>query len=217
MTDNMRLDIVDRVARLTIDRPEKRNAMSMEMWRSLLRHIRSLEETADISAVVLRGDGGSFSAGGDLSELRIPDLEHVAAYRKLAEATVLALMELRLPKVAEIDGACFGAGCSLALACDVRISSFSSQFGIPALKNGLVYEPVFVQRLVQIVGSGSAGLLLFGGERWNAEEAAARGLVDKCTGDVSTAVEKILTSLRGASHAAIASTTASIRTAPRFQ
>lgn len=217
MTNLMRLDIVDRVAHLTINRPEKRNAMSAEMWRSLVRHIRSIDDDSGISAVVLRGAGGSFSAGGDLTELSAPDPEQVARYRDLAETTVVALMDLKPPKLAEIDGACFGAGCSLALACDVRICSSTSQFGIPALKNGLTYEPVFVQRLVQIVGSGPAGLLLYGGECWNAYEAAARGLADKCTEDASAAVEQILTCLRSTNYSAIATTAASIRAAPQFQ
>jgi enoyl-CoA hydratase/carnithine racemase len=212
MTDLMRLDIADRVARLTIDRPEKRNAMSSEMWRSLLRHIRSIDEASGIAAVVLRGAGGSFSAGGDLAELSVPDPVRVAGYRDLAETAIVALMELKPPKFAEIDGACFGAGCSLALACDVRICSATSRFGIPALKNGLVYEQVSVRRLVQAVGSGPAGLLLYGGERWDAHEATARGLVDKCVEDASAAVESILTYLRGADDAAIAATAASVRT-----
>ncbi|MCP9950996.1 enoyl-CoA hydratase/isomerase family protein [Actinomadura madurae] len=102
----------------------------------------------------------------------------ISGYRELAETAVVALMKLGPPRFAEIDGGCFGAGCSLALACDVRVCSPTSQFGIPALKNGLTYEPVFVRRLVEVVGSGPAGLLLYGGERWNGHEAAARGLVD---------------------------------------
>ncbi|GAA3566980.1 enoyl-CoA hydratase-related protein [Amycolatopsis ultiminotia] len=215
MTDPMRLDIEGRVARLTIDRPEKRNAMSAEMWRSLLRHIRSIGETAGIAAVVLRGAGGSFSAGADLAEMRSPDPVQVAGYREFAEQVVLALSDLEPPKLAEIDGPCFGAGCSLALACDVRICSPAAQFGIPALRHGLVYEPVFVRRLVRIVGPGPAGLLLYGGERWTGDEAVTRGLADKCAEDVSTAVERILAYLCDAGEPAIASTAAAIRTAPR--
>ncbi|MDQ0381404.1 enoyl-CoA hydratase/isomerase family protein [Amycolatopsis thermophila] len=215
MSDPMRLDIVDRVARLTIDRPEKRNAMSGDMWQALLRHVRTIERTPDVAAVVLSGSGGNFSAGGDLAELSVPDPDHVAGYRRLAETAVLALTELAPPKLAEIDGPCFGAGCSLALACDVRICSPAAQFRIPALGHGLTYEPVFVQRLVRAVGSGPAGLLLYGGERWTAAEAAAYGLVDRCTPDVAGAVERILAWLRGADGDAIASTAMSIRTASR--
>ncbi|WP_307832129.1 enoyl-CoA hydratase/isomerase family protein [Prauserella cavernicola] len=204
------------MARLTINRPEKRNAMSADMWHSLRRHIRTIDETSGISAVVLRGVGGSFSAGADLAEMRDPDQDRVEEYRDFAEEAVVALMELTPPKVAEIDGPCFGAGCSLALACDVRLCSPASQFGIPALKHGFAYEPVFVRRLAQIVGPGPAGLLLYGSERWNADEAVAHGLVDRCTDDVPAAVERILANLRGARESAIASTTAAIRTAPQF-
>jgi enoyl-CoA hydratase/carnithine racemase len=79
------------------------------------------------------------------------------------------------------------------------------------LKNGLTYEPAFVRRLVRIVGPGPAGLLLYGGERWNASEAAARGLVDKYTVDTPAAVEEILGGLRGADASAVASMTSSLR------
>ena len=209
MTEPLRLDIVDRVARLTIDRPEKRNALSTVMLRDLLRHVTTIADTPDIVAVVLRGAGGTFSAGGDLAELSAPD--RAGGYRALAETAVVALMAIEPPKVAEIDGACLGAGCSLALACDVRICTPAARFGIPALKNGLAYEPVFVRRLVRVVGPGPAGLLLYGGERWTANEAAARGLVDRCAEDAHTAVEHLVTGLRDADHTAVASTTAAIR------
>ncbi|GAA3794029.1 enoyl-CoA hydratase/isomerase family protein [Amycolatopsis tucumanensis] len=211
----MQLDIADRVARLTISRPEKRNAMSGDMWQELVRHVRRIDETPGIAAVVLRGSGGSFSAGGDLAELSSSDPDHVAAYRHLAETAVLALTELAPPKIAEIDGTCFGAGCSLALACDVRICSPAANFRIPALGHGLTYEPVFVRRLVQAVGTGPAGLLLYGGERWNAEQAAAHGLVDKCAQDAAAAVGEIVAWLRGADVDDIVSTAMSIRTATR--
>jgi enoyl-CoA hydratase/carnithine racemase/NAD(P)-dependent dehydrogenase (short-subunit alcohol dehydrogenase family) len=196
MTALVRLDVTDRVARLTIDRPAKRNAVTGEMWATLRRHIATIEET-DVVAVVLGGAGGSFSAGADLGEL------HVAALRELAEDTVRAVRDLPPPTLAAIDGACFGAGCSLALACDVRICSPTSRFGIPALRNGLTYEPAHVRRLVQVLGPGPAGLLLYGGGTWTAQEAAAHGLVDRCCDDPSAAVEQILGVLRGAPPAAV--------------
>lgn len=112
----------------------------------------------------------------------------ISGYRELAETAVVALMKLGPPRFAEIDGGCFGAGCSLALACDVRVCSPTSQFGIPALKNGLTYEPVFVRRLVEVVGSGPP--VCFYTE-----------------GNAGTATRQ--------PHVA-SSTTTSIRTAPRF-
>ncbi|TDD27912.1 enoyl-CoA hydratase/isomerase family protein [Kribbella turkmenica] len=211
MTELLHLDRRDRTAWITINRPAKRNAMTWEMWSALLAGIKSIEEAPDVTAVVLEGTGGSFSAGADLAEVKRPDPQYVASYRALAEQAVRALMELRTPKLAVIDGPCFGAACSMALACDVRICSPRSQFGIPALKHGLTYEPVFLQRLAQIVGPGSAGLLIFGAERWDADEAAVRGLVDRCTDDVSATVEQILAVLKGVPAADIAMTAAALR------
>lgn len=212
MSKLLRLSMRDRVAWITIDRPAKRNAMTWEMWSALLSSIAAIEKNSDITAVVLEGTGGSFSAGADLTEVKSLDAEYVALYRNLGEEAVQALMDLRTPKLAAIDGPCFGAACSMALACDVRISSPRSQFGIPALKHGLTYEPAFLQRLVQLVGPGSAGLLIYSAERWDAREAAARGLVDRCTDDVSAAIEQILEVLRGVPTADIARTAAALRT-----
>jgi enoyl-CoA hydratase/carnithine racemase len=211
MTGSVRLEVVDRVAWLTIDRPEKRNALTSPMWATLLRHLDVVEEVSDLAAVVLRGAGGSFCAGADLDELRDPG--RADGFRALGERTVLALRELTPPTFVAIDGPCIGAGCSLALACDVRICSPTSRFGIPALHGGLVYEAVLVRRLVQVVGPGPAGLLLYGGERWTADEAVAHHLVDRCSADVTAAVERILAGLRGAPGPAIAATAAALRTA----
>jgi enoyl-CoA hydratase/carnithine racemase len=212
MSKLLKLDVRDRVARITIDRPAKRNAMTWEMWSALRSSVAAIEENPDITALVLEGTGGSFSAGADLAEVKSLDAEYVARYRNLGEKAVRALMDLRTPKLAAIDGPCFGAACSLALACDVRICSPRSQFGIPALKHGLTYEPAFLQRLVQVVGPGSAGLLIYSAERWGAHEAAARGLVDRVTDDVSAAVDQILGVLRGVPAADIALTAAALRT-----
>ncbi|MCE0764746.1 enoyl-CoA hydratase/isomerase family protein [Pseudonocardia kujensis] len=203
-------EITDGVARLTLDRPAKRNALTAEMWVTLRGHLDSLE-TRDVVAVVLRGAAGSFSAGADLGELRIPDPEYVGGVQELAEATVLRLRDLAPPTVAEIDGPCFGAGASLALACDLRICTPRSRFGIPSLRHGIVYEPVHVQRLVQVVGPGVAALLLYGGETWSGEEAVRHGLADRCADDVTGAVERILAGLRDAPRAAVVATAAALR------
>jgi len=205
------LDITDRVAHLTIDRPVKRNAVTGAMWATLHEHLDALEQRRDLVAVVLRGAGGSFCAGADLDELRTPDPEYVGGIQELAETAVLRLRDLAPPTFAEIDGPCLGAGASLALACDVRICSPRSRFGIPSLGHGIVYEPVHVRRLVQLVGPGPAGLLLLGGETWTAAEAARHGLVDRCAADVASTVEDILSGLRGAPAAAVVATAAALR------
>lgn len=216
MTDSVRLEIVDAEARITIDRPEKRNAMTSDMWTAVLRCIKTIERDRQVAAVVLQGVGGSFSAGADLSEISSGDDASVARFRRLGEEAVQALLHLSIPKIALIDGACFGAGCSLALACDVRIASPRSHFAIPALEHGLVYEPAFLQRLVQVVGSGSAALLLLGAARWDASEAARRGLIDICSNDPLHPTKQIVGVVSAAPRAA-AATAATLRSGVPFR
>ncbi|TCK22173.1 enoyl-CoA hydratase/isomerase family protein [Pseudonocardia endophytica] len=204
------LDVTDRVARITLDRPAKRNAVTGRMWTTLRRHLDALEDR-DVVAVVLGGAGGSFSAGADLDELRIPDPEHVGGIQELAESTVLRLRDLAPPTLAVVDGPCLGAGASLALACDLRICTPRSRFAIPSLRHGIVYEPVHVQRLLQVVRPGSAALLLYGGETWDGDAAARHGLVDRCTDDLQAAVEPILAGLRTAPRHAVLATAATLR------
>lgn len=211
MSGQVRLDVTDGIARIVIDRPEKRNAWTTQMWTQFLAYVRTLEERSDVAAVVLQGAGGSFSAGADLNEVRNPDAASVERYRALGEKAVRALIDAPMPTIALIEGACFGAGCSLALACDVRICSPRSCFGIPALLHGLTYEPMFLRRLVQVVGQGAAGLLIYGGERWDAAEAASRGLVDRCTVDPVEAVDNLLQVLRGVPTADLRQTATALR------
>lgn len=210
MTESLRLDVADRIAQITIDRHEKRNALTSEMWARLLAHLRAIASADDVSAVVIFGSGGSFSAGRDLAEVR--DAAHAEGHGPdLAAEVVASLAALPQPTLAAIDGPCFGAGCSLALACDIRICSPRSQFGIPVLKNGLAYADHLVHRLVQVVGPGPAGLLLLGGERWIAAEAVAHGLVDRCTEDVLAEADKILAGLRHADDSVTGPIVASLR------
>lgn len=205
-------EVVDRVAFLTLDRPGKRNALTGEMWAALRGHLDALP--GDVAALVLRGAGGSFSAGADLAELQTPDPEYVGGVQELAEATVLRLRDLGPPTIAEIDGPCFGAGVSLALACDLRICTPRSRFGIPALRHGIVYEPVHLQRLVQVAGPGAAALLLYAGETWGGDEAARRGLVDRCVDDAAGAIEPTLAGLRGVAGQVVRATAAALRGVP---
>lgn len=210
---SVRSETVERVALVTLDRPDKRNAMSGTMWRELERHVAAIAADDEVMAVVVRGAGGAFSAGGDLRELREHGAEHAEAYRRHAEDVVRALAAVGVPTIAVVEGACFGAGCSIALACDIRIATPAARFGIPALRNGLVYEPEFVRRLARIVGQGPAGLLLYGGETWTAATAERHGLVDRCVDDPEVALGDLLGALRSAAPAAIRSTTTAIRSA----
>ncbi|GAA2897934.1 enoyl-CoA hydratase/isomerase family protein [Pseudonocardia halophobica] len=207
----VRSDVQDRVAWLTLDRQARRNALTASMWAELAEHLDAVENGA-VAAVVLGGAGGAFSAGADLDELRG---SHAAGLRHLAERTILRVRDLPVPTFALIEGSCLGAGCSLALACDIRVCAPSARFGIPALRNGLVYEDVYVRRLVELVGEGAAGLLLLGGERWSGAEALAHGLVERCVEDPTETIEALVAGLREARAATVAATVTAIRCAAR--
>jgi len=206
------LRLVAGVAEVVIDRPEKRNAMNQAMWIALRDHLHAIE-SSDVRAIVLRGTGGSFCAGADLSDRIADDPDHVDRFVALAEHTVHALTNLDRPTVALIDGPCIGAGLSLAMACDLRIATPGSLFAIPSLRNGIVYERSLVERLVQIAGHGSAALLLLGGRRVDGAEANTRGLVDLCTPDAAAVVDDITEHLLSARPDGVAHIVDSIRSA----
>lgn len=215
MSGAVRLDFADRVARLTIDRPARRNALTSGMFAALLDGLDALDRPAGpaVAAVVLTGAGGAFSAGADLGELRDPARrDHL---REIGERAVLRLRELRVPTFALVDGPCLGAACSLALACDVRLCSPAALFAVPALRNRVVYERAHVRRLVQVVGPGPAGLLLLGGERWTGVQAAGYGLADRCAVDPGAELDRLLAGLRDAPAPVLAATTAALRSAAR--
>jgi enoyl-CoA hydratase/carnithine racemase len=182
MTDLIRLDVKPPVAELVLNRPDKRNALSIEMWDAIPRLIGECVENPDVKVVLVHGgDAGAFAAGADISEF-----ETIYATREAARlsgdtiaAALNAIEHCPKPTVAVIDGACVGGGMSLALACDIRIAARSARFGITPAKLGLVYPAGDTRRLLQAVGAGRAKALLFTGKIVSAETALAYGLVDE--------------------------------------
>lgn len=159
---------------LTIDRPDRRNAVDPELLTSLTKVLRS--EGARASAVILRGAGSdAFSAGYDLSRLTgsVDDLD---ADRFIGEA-VNALRECEAPVIAQLQGHCHGAGVELALNCDLRIAAHDLQMSVPAVSLGVVYRYQFVARLVQICGLARASDLLLAMPELDGELAYTWGLV----------------------------------------
>ena len=160
----------DRVAVLTIDRQERRNAVDAPTLDEL--HA-ALEDTSDARVVVLTGAGGHFCAGADLSEV---EGEHfVAALRRV----LLALRDVPRPVVAAVEGAALGAGTQLAIACDLRVGAPDAQFGIPAAKLGLMVDEWTVQRLALLAGHGPARAMLLAAEVLDGEAAYRLGLVQR--------------------------------------
>lgn len=170
------------VRRLRLNRPDKRNALDGAMWRDLDAALAVLEADRDALVTLVSGvDGACFCAGSDIDEMSAAagDPAAVAAVSAEIAAVENRLERLELPTLALINGPCMGAGCSLALCCDLRFATPDARFAIPPAKLGFVYPIEDVRRLVDAVGVGLARDLLYSGRVVDAVEALAIGLVQR--------------------------------------
>ncbi|MEO7941574.1 MAG: enoyl-CoA hydratase/isomerase family protein, partial [Burkholderiaceae bacterium] len=153
-----------RVARLRIDRPAKRNALANVHWAVIERCLAEIH-ASDARLIVLEGVPGAFSAGADIDELGelLADPAAFVANNAQVQRTQLALQRSPLTTIAVIDGVCVGGGLGLALACDLRIASARSRFGLSPAKLGLVYSPEDSRRLANTVGLARAREMLLTG------------------------------------------------------
>ena len=180
------------VARVTLNRPELRNAVSLAMWREIATLFTAIAGDADIRAVVLTGAGKDFSVGADISEFDTirDNQDQSAAYEVAVDACSHAIATLGKPVIAALSGYCLGGGCHLALACDFRFADPTAILGIPSAKLSIVYGVRSVQRLLALVGISNAKRMLYSAERYPAERARAIGLVDEVHENAVLAAEQ---------------------------
>lgn len=183
-----------RVARLWIDRPARRNALATVHWAMIERCLGEIHGSA-AKLLVVEGVPGAFSAGADIDELGglLADPSAFAASNAQVQRTQLALQRSPLTTIAAIDGVCVGGGLGLALACDFRIGSARSRFGLSPAKLGLVYSPEDSRRLVNAVGMARAREMLLTGRLLDAATAQDWGLLNRVAGDEG--VEAVVASL----------------------
>jgi enoyl-CoA hydratase/carnithine racemase len=169
------------IAVLTIDRPEKRNAMTAAMWAALPGVLADLAHDAAVRVLVVTGAGPSFCAGADISDLLSggdPD-DPMADVRRDNLAAQAALRNFPKPTVAMIRGHCIGGGVEIAASCDLRFTDPSGVFGVTPAKVGIVYTPSSTRALIDLVGPAMTKYLLFSGELIDADTALRSGLVDQ--------------------------------------
>jgi len=172
----------DGVGLITFNQPEKRNAMSVEMWDGLAAILDAWEHAPAVQVVVLAGAGDkAFVSGADISQFEKSrsNADAQKEYDRLTSAGRAKLAAFRKPVIARIQGFCLGGGLGIALQADIRVAAEGSTFGIPAAKLGIAYGFDMVRRLVSLVGPAHAATLLFTGERIGAAEAARVGLVNQ--------------------------------------
>ncbi len=169
------------LARVRLNSPERRNAISRAMWRALPGVCAALEARADALVVVVEGAGGHFSAGADISEFAEVYRDALATrdYVDSIQDGLAALAALDRPTIATLSGVAVGGGLALALCCDLRFCAEDAHLAITPAKLGLIYGHVETRRLVELVGSARAKDLLFSGRRVEPAEALAIGLVDR--------------------------------------
>jgi len=168
------------LAWVIVNRPQARNALTRDVWRGLARHMQEIATNRDVRVVILRGAGDvAFLAGADITEFPAirSDARATADYDRETATALRAIEELPQPVIAMINGACFGGGCSVALACDLRLAADHAKLAIPAARLGLAYP--FVDNLVHTVGKGNAADILLSARALSAEEALAMGLVNR--------------------------------------
>ncbi len=170
----LRLVFEPPLARLVLDRPERRNAMSWAMWRGLPEISAEIEARADIDAVIVEGAGGHFCSGADISEFDdiFADHETARAYLGTIERALGALAALDRPTIAKLEGSAVGGGLAIALACDLRFAAEDTHLAIPPAKLGLLYGPVETRLLVETIGPSAAKDLLFSGRRVEPDRGA---------------------------------------------
>jgi enoyl-CoA hydratase/carnithine racemase len=175
----IRLDADGQIAWLRLDRPQARNALAMADWEDLARHLDEVGRS-DARLLVLAGEGNSFCAGADLGEFEELQGSEAARrrFRTSIRAAVDALAALPIATLASIEGACYGAGVALAMACDIRFAAPDARFAITPARIGIGYPQEDVHRLVSLVGPGQAARLLFTGMTVDAPEAQGLGLID---------------------------------------
>ncbi len=167
------------VALVTFNRPDKMNALNLEVRRALFAALAELREDDEVRVVVLTGAGEkAFIAGADIGEFE--GMAPVAQYRAMQRGNIFSAMEeFPKPIIAMINGYCLGGGCELSMACDIRVASSRAKLGQPEINLGLIPGGGGTQRLPRLVGEGQAMRLIMTGEMISAAEAERIGLVDQ--------------------------------------
>ena len=171
--------ITGEIGRITLNQPDRRNALSAQMWDDLVAVLQRARKNLDLKVLIITGAGDHFSAGADISEFSTlyATPESSAEISKKISVALDALADFPKPTIAQISGACVGGGAGIAIACDIRFADNSGKLAVTPGKIGLVYPFADVNRLVQTVGLSNAKDILFSARLIKAPEAKSMGLI----------------------------------------
>jgi len=167
---------------MIFNQPEKRNAVSFEMWTAIPKIIKAFEDDPEVRCIVLAGAGDkAFVSGADISEFekRRSSPEDVKIYNAAGDDAAAVIQATTKPTIAMIRGICIGGGLGMALNTDIRIATDDTVFAVPAARLGLGYRYGAMKRLVDVVGPSYAKEIFFTARKFNAQEALQMGLVNR--------------------------------------
>jgi enoyl-CoA hydratase/carnithine racemase len=181
------------VARVIIDRGERRNAIPLAGWSKLEKMVVDAANTEARLVVITSADPHSFCAGADMKEFPdfVADVKKRQLFRGAMTSALDRLRACNKPTLALIEGGCYGAGVSLAMACDLRIAGRQAEFAITPARFGISYPQPDLSRLVALVGPGQAARLIYGAGTIHAEEALRIGLIEEVDADRPIGAEMI--------------------------
>jgi len=182
---HIRLETLGPVAHLILDRPEKRNALNLEMWKAIPPLVAQAKADPAVKVIVVRGvDRTAFAAGADIGQFheRFRNRDNALAYMNAVNGAAGALADCLKPAIAMIHGDCVGGGVELAIACDLRFCSSGSRFGITPARLGVCYSMASTRRVSQAIGPSKTRDLLFSGRLIDAVTAQEWGLADRVYG-----------------------------------
>jgi enoyl-CoA hydratase/carnithine racemase len=186
MTTLLRFEVVEGVARLTLDNPRRLNAINAEMWQALPGLLGHVAEDPAVRVLLLAGAGErAFCAGNDISEFDTirADPEAAARYNAWQRAVATGLQGLEKPVVAAVHGYCLGAGFEFALMSDFRLCTADARIGIPAMRLGLPYRLEDIEKVVDVVGLARAREMVLLGRQYGGEELLALGVATRVLPD----------------------------------
>jgi enoyl-CoA hydratase len=182
MTDKLLLEKDGALGWIIFNQPEKRNAVSQEMWQAMAEYVEDVEKDDAIRVVILRGAGGHFVSGADISQFkdRRRNAADEAEYRRISGRGSDALAHLQKPLLAMIEGVCIGGGVGIAITTDLRIAADDARFGIPAARLGLGYHYKGMDKLMHLIGPAYTKEFFFTARTdFTAQEALRMGLVNQ--------------------------------------
>jgi enoyl-CoA hydratase/carnithine racemase len=181
-TDKMIAEVEDGIGWMTFNNPERRNAVSLEMWEAIAAIVDAFQRDDSVRVVVMKGAGNkAFVAGADISQFdeKRSSPRQVEEYSATLSGARQRLADLDKPLIAMIRGYCLGGGLTIALNADIRVASEDARLGVPAARLGIAYGYEAMKQLVELVGPSFAKEITFSARRLSAGEALRIGLVNR--------------------------------------